>query len=314
MRRLLTSVLLAFTLAVAFAAGPPAVAADVVYPRGSSVGLVPPFGMSESQTFAGFEDLGHTAALVIAEMPPEAFDQIDAGFTPAALASKGIVLEKREPFALKDGRAVLFIGRQTVGTAAFRKWVLLAGNAVMTTLVTVQVPESDAQAYPDDVVRAALATLTFRPVQDQVAALPFAMKDLAGFRPIRAIAGTTLLLTDGPKDVVDGAEQPVFVVSVGAGAPRDDDRKQFALRALSTLPGVKDLRLERAEPLRISGQPGFEVMATASDAKTGQPVKIVQWLRFGPTAYIRMVGVTKLDAFPDLYDRLRALRDGLESR
>ncbi|MFG1345417.1 hypothetical protein V5F59_11020 [Xanthobacter autotrophicus DSM 431] len=313
MRRLLTAAVLAVALTAAAIASP-ARAADVTFPRGSAIGLVPPPGMSESQAFTGFEDLGHTAALVIAEMPAEAFDPIEAGFTSSALASKGIELEKREPFELKGGKGVLFTARQTVGSATFRKWVLLAGNDAMTALVTMQVPEGEIAAYPDAVVRAALATLTFRSVQNQVDALPFVMGNLAGFRPIRAIAGNTLLLTDGPKDVVDGAEQPIFVVSIGSGAPREDDRRQFAIRALSTLPGVKEMRLERAEPLRISGQPGFEVMATAADAKTGQPVKIVQWLRFGPTAYVRMVGVTKLDAFPDLYDRLRALRDGLESR
>ncbi|MDI4666667.1 hypothetical protein K9U40_20420 [Xanthobacter autotrophicus] len=312
MRLLSSAVLLAFALVVAPLSA--AWAADAVFPRGSAIGLVPPSGMVEGQAFAGFEDRAHSASLLIVDMPPDAYEQIEAGFTDAALASKGITLEKREAFPIEGGKATLFTGTQTAGPATLRKWVLLVGTSQLTGLLTLQVPESEAAAYPDAAVRAAFATLKVRSVQDQVSALPFVATNLAGFRPVRALGGSALVLTDGPKDVIEGVEQPLFVVSVGMGAPRDDERRQFALRLLSTLPGVKDLKLERAEPQRISGQSGFEVMANGIDVKTGAPVKVVQWIRFGPTAYVRMVGVTRLDAFPDTYDRLRALRDGVEPR
>lgn len=303
--------LLAFVLS--FPLGP-AHATEVMYPRGSAIGLVPPPGMVESQQFAGFEDDAAKASILVVDMPADAYDQLAAGFSEQALSTKGVILEDRESFPIKGAKALLFIGRQTAGPITVRKWVLLVGSEKATGIVTVQVPEAEAAAYPDAVVRAALSSITFRSVADQANSLPFAVTDLAGFRPVRAIGGTTLLLTDGPKDALDGPEQPVFVVSIAGGAPRDDERRQFALRALSTIPGVKDLKLDRAEPQRIGGQAGFEVMATGADARTGTPIKVVQWIRFGPTAYIRMVGVTKLDAFPDLYDRLRALRDGVEGR
>lgn len=289
-------------------------AADVTFPRGSAIGLAPPAGMVESAQFAGFEDRDHNASLLVVDMPPEAYDQIAAGFSDQALATKGIAVETREPFAIKGAKAVLFSGHQTAGPVRVRKLVLLVGTGELTGIVTFQVPEADAAAYPDAAVRAAFETVAFRSVTDQAGALPFALTNLAGFRPVRVLGGTTLLLTDGPKDAMDGPEQAVFVVSIAGGAPRDDERRQFALRALATVPGVKDLRLDRAEPQRIGGQAGFEVMATGVDARTGTPIKLVQWLRFGPSAYIRMVGITRVDAFPDTYDRLRALRDGLESR
>jgi hypothetical protein len=43
-------------------------------------------------------------------------------------------------------------------------------------------------------------------------------------------------------------------------------------------------------------------------------VKVIQWMRFGTTGHMRMVGVTPLDSFPELYPRLRAIRDGVEPR
>lgn len=316
MRLAFTSAFLSAAFALLLAAAPavPAGAVELMYPRGSAIGLVPPPGMVESEQFAGFEDDATKSSILVVDMPAEAYDQLVTGFSEQALTTRGVTLEDREDFPLKGAKAILLIGRQTAGPVSVRKWVLLVGSERGTGIVTVQVPEAGASAYPDKVVREALSSITFRNVADQAGSLPFAVTNLAGFRPVRALGGTTLLLTDGPKDTLDGPDQPVFVVSIAGGAPRDDERRQFALRALSTIPGVKDLKLDRAEPQRINGQAGFEVMATGADARTGAPIKVVQWIRFGPTAYIRMVGVTKLDAFPDVYDRLRALRDGMEAR
>ncbi|MFG1477470.1 hypothetical protein V5F53_02250 [Xanthobacter sp. V4C-4] len=289
-------------------------AGEAIFPRGSVVGLAPPPGLVESTTFSGFEDRARNASILIVDMPAEAYPQLEAGFTDAALAAKGVSVEQRGPFALPDAKAYLVTGTQSAGPFRVRKWILLAGTDVATALVTVQVAETDAAALPDAEVRAALATLAFRSPEAQVAALPFTVTDLAGFRVVRTFGGSTVMLTDGPKNVIEGVEQPYFVVSVAHGAPREDERRQFALRALSTLAGLKDMRLERAEPLRIAQIPGFEVMAQAVDAKTGEPVKVVQWIRFGQTGHMRMVGISRLDAFPEVYPRFRAIRDGVDPR
>ena len=295
----------------------PAAAADVVFPPGSIVGLVPPPDVEESHSFAGFENRAKGATLLIVDMPPEAFAELEAGFNDDNLADKGITVEKRASLPLPNAegtKALLVTGWQQIGAVKVRKWVLLAGNETLTTLVTFQVPEAQAGAFPDAVIRASLASLAFRSTADQVAALPFTLTDLSGFRVVRTLGGTTVILTDGPKNIIEGAEQPYFVVAIGAGAPRDDDRRNFAVRALSALPGVRDMRIERSEPLRISKLPGYEIMAQGVDAKTGQPVKVVQWLRFAPTAHLRMVAVMPLSQFQDLYPRIRAIRDGVDGR
>ncbi|MFG1358718.1 hypothetical protein [Xanthobacter pseudotagetidis] len=309
MRLALAAVLFAFSAALSGAA-----AAEVEFPRGSIIGLVPPEGMSEGRTFSGFEDRDKNAALLLVDMPAEAFPQLEASFTDAALAEKGIKVETRVNFPVTGAKGILVTGTQAAGAVTLRKWVLLAGNDMLTALVTFQVPESAAVAYPDATVRAALSTLAFRSAREQVEALPYTLNDLAGFRVVRTLGGSTVILTDGPKNVVDGAEQPYFVVTVAGGAPREDERGRFAVRTLAGTPGVKDIQVERAEPLRLANHMGYEVMAKGVDMRTGAPVKVVQWMRFGTTGYMRMVGVTPLDSFPELYPRLRAIRDGVEPR
>lgn len=290
-------------------------AADgAVFPRGASVGLVPPEGMTESTSFSGFEDTARGAAILIVEMPPQAYEQVTAGFTDAALGSKGILVEERTSLPLGDIKNMLVVGRQHAGPVVARKWILVAGAPTATALVTVQEPSDGRAPLSDETVRKTLETLTFRqpPSPDEQAGnLPFKIENRAGFRLVKVVGNTAAILTDGPKDMIDGAEQPVFVVGVGPGAPREDERQQFALRAFSSVPGVKELRIERAEPLRIAGQPGFEILANGKDVATGGDVKVVQWVRFGQTAYLRMLGVVRTDAFTDIYPRFRAIRDGV---
>ncbi len=291
-----------------------ALAEQAVFPRGSSIGMEPPAGMEPSTNFAGFENKQKGASILVVDMPPDAFPQLEAGFTDQALAAKGITVQSRRDFPVGTSKGVLVTGIQSAGAGQVKKWVLLVGNETATALVTMQVPEAEAAAFPDAAVEAAFKTLRFRSAEDQLADLPFAITDFAGFRALRTLGATSVILTQGPKNTFDGDEQPYFVISVGAGAPRDDERRQFALRSLSTLSGMKELRVERAEPLRIHNRLGYEVMANALDAKTGTPLKVVQWFSFGPTAHMRMVAVTRADQFPELYPKLRAIRDGIESR
>ncbi|MEP9376676.1 hypothetical protein ABLE91_08195 [Aquabacter sp. CN5-332] len=307
---------LKLALAAVVLSGGLASAADVVFPRGGSVGLVPPVGMVESASFSGFEDPAKGAAILLVEMPPQAYDQVAAGFTDAALATKGITVDSRTTLPLGDTKTLLMTGKQQAGTVTARKWILLAGTATATALVTVQEPADGALDLSGEEVRKTLLTLTFRAPpspQEQMSNLPFKLDNLSGFRVVKVIGNTAAILTDGPKDVIEGAEQAVFVAGVAPGTPREDDRRQFALRALSSVPGVKDMRIERAEPLRMGGQAGFEILAAGKDVTGNADVKVVQWLRFGQSAHLRMVGIVKAADFPGVYPRLRAIRDGVST-
>ena len=57
-----------------------AVAAEPVFPPGSSIGIVPPRGMAPSARFKGFEGPGGSS-VVLTEMPVAAMPEVTAGFT-----------------------------------------------------------------------------------------------------------------------------------------------------------------------------------------------------------------------------------------
>jgi hypothetical protein len=297
----------------------PAHAADPVFAKGGSVGMVPPAGMIPSELVQGFEDRGARASILIAEMPPPAYQEVRDSFSnAAALAKQGVTIEKRRDVDLAGGvKGQLLSGFQSVGTVALRKWILLAAGDGTTALVTAQLPDEASARYPDAAIEQALLSVVFRPpptTEELLARLPFRVSPLEGYRIVKVLGGSAVLLTKGPNDVLDGADQPYFVAAYGMGDVRDDDRPSFARRAVASVPGVREIRLERGGPLRIAGQPGFEIIAKGEDVKTGKPVKLAQWISFGRSGYVRMIGVAAAEGFDTDFAALRALRDGVEPR
>src|SRR6266571_7492646 len=131
------SLAVALTLA-AFAAAP-ARAADPVFPPGSRVGLVPLPGMVPSASFPGFEDRDKKAAIVIAELPAQAYADIEKATPSDALKGQGVAVESRVPIPIAGGRGFLMVAQQDVQGVKIRKWLLVAEIGDITALVNFQV-------------------------------------------------------------------------------------------------------------------------------------------------------------------------------
>src|SRR5262249_61068398 len=158
------------------------VAADVTFPTGSRLGLVPPAGMVPSRTFQGFEEPGTKAAIVLTTLPANAYEQLAKTMMPEAMKKEGIEVERREPIELPTGKGFVLTGRQTIDKERYRKWLLIASADDLTALVNVQVPEQ-ATNYSAEAVRAAFATLAVRsqiPEAEQLLLIPFRIGELAG--------------------------------------------------------------------------------------------------------------------------------------
>jgi hypothetical protein len=308
-------VLLAATLASA-----PAHAADPSFPLGSRIGFVPPAGFDVSKRFSGFENADAGASMVVVTLPPQAYGEIEASMTPDAVKQQGVTEDKRETLTLPNGRALLVIGMEQENGQKFRKWMFLGQVPEGAALAAVRVPESALKTYSDEVIRASLATLAIRasvPLGEQLALMPFKLTELSGLRPIRVLGGTGILLTDGPKDSPAPSDQPVFVVMIGQGGPEQaTDRANFARNLFTGLSDFKDVRIISGDMLRLGGGnlPTHELQAEGKEAASDVPMKLVQWVRFGPGAFVRMIGVARADQWPAAFPRFRAVRDGVAPR
>jgi len=299
----------------------PATAAELNYPPGSRVGLAPPPGLVPSKAFFGYEDPSNSVAMMLVALPPQAYADLDASVTAETLKRQGVTMESREALPLPSGKAFLVVGRQEVDNVKIRKWILVASSPTLTGFVTVQMPETATALYPDAAIRASLATLAFRaavPVDEQLGLLPFKVSELSGFRIAGVIPGRAVMLSDAPAGAPgspDSTNEPHIFAAIAPGGPAQNaDRDTFAREALATLPNMREIRVTTSEPLRLSGQQGHQILASAKDATGTSPLTVVQWLRFGGGGYMQIVGIAREQAWKDAYPRFRSVRDGIEAR
>jgi hypothetical protein len=305
-----------FVLALLTAATP-AFAASPTFLPGFRVGLVPPAGMVPSRSFQGYEDAARGAMLFVTELGAGTAERVAKDFTPEALAAGGIEIETREDAALAGMRGYLIIAHQDIAGVRWRKWALVLTREDITAILVATTPEAAREAYPDAALRAALATLTVResvPDAEKFGLLPYRFRDLAGFRLVQAIPTGTAVLTSGPSDATIASLQPFFMVQMAASAPAPGERESFARRLLAATAGFDQFRVVQSGPMHFGAQQGHELIAEGKDQKNGVELTFAQWLRFGSSGYMRMLGIARSDVWAEASLRMRALRDGIEPK
>jgi len=251
-------------------------------------------------------------------LPPQLFSEVQGTLSAQAVKAQGVTEDRREELNLSSGTAQLVVGIEEENGQKFRKWMFLAMLPEGAAVVSVRIANDKLSAYSDQIIHDALASLTVRssvPVDEQLELLPFRLADLAGLRAVRTLPGTGVFLTDGPKDAPEPSEQSVFVISAGQGAPESpDDRANFARNMFSGLSDFKDIHLISGDMLRLPAGPTHELQAEATDVRTGTPMKMVQWVRFGSGVFVRMVGVARADQWRKAFAQFRTVREGLGPR
>jgi hypothetical protein len=290
-------------------------AAEPVFPPGSRIGLTPPKDMNVSKRFAGFENPSKSTSISLVEMPADAYEQLTAGLTSEVLKKQGLTVTAHEALTLGD-KPGLFIAGNEGGNARQRRWVLALADATMTAFIVAQ--SVGMEGYSEAEMRDALKSVVLRaplPIEDQMAALTFRLGDRAGFRPVRVIARNSVVLTDGPQVTVKAAEQPIIVLasSFQRPPPAGEIRDKFARSALTSNSTLKDVAVERSQAFRLKGQDWHEIVARAVDPASGEPVVVMQTIRFMPDHFIRMVGVSRAAARDQNLPRFRAVIDGVET-
>ena len=219
---------------------------------------------------------------------------------------------------VNGAKGLLLAGTQETDKKKFRKVLLLAAWPEGASLVAFQVPDENKGKYPDAAVRAALMSVTLRPVvpiDEQIRLVPIAFDNLSGMRPFRVLGNSSIFLTEGAADPKEPADQPLLIVSIGPGGPEQaSDRANFARQLFSGLNDFKDVRIVGTDVLRLDNLQTYEIQAEAKDPKSDVPMKLVQWIRFGSGAFIRFVGIARTDAWPQAFTKFRAVRDGTKPR
>ncbi|MEP7454702.1 hypothetical protein [Phyllobacterium sp. SB3] len=288
-------------------------AQEVVFPNGSGIGLIPPAGLVPSSSFSGFEDSAKGTSIVVTEMPVDAYATLAASFNKEDLLATGIETISGPDEWPVEGAVVskLIRGSQIAAGVKYRKWIVLVGAETTTAMVTVQIPEGVTGGLSDADVEKALRTLAIRApasLPDQIASLPFKVADSANFRPVRVIAGATLLLTEGPNDVAANSTQPMIVIASNLNtAPEAATRLEFAKKAFASLTGIKDVHSDNETSSHSDNAEWIEIDGTATDAASGDALYVAQIARFEETRYVRAILIVKATEKDKYADRFRKL-------
>jgi hypothetical protein len=71
--------------------------------------------------------------------------------------------------------------------------------------------------------------------------------------------------------------------------------------------------MQKGDEIRIGRLPGYEIRGEAK-AANGDPLALVQWVRFTGTAFLRVVGVSRKTEWDALFPRFRTVRDAIGPR
>lgn len=292
-----------------------------VFPPGLGIGLVPPEDMVPSQRFPGFEDPDREAAIMMSELPPELFASMEKDLRDPAEEPEGFKLISREAWPVEGGKGLLVAASHMVDGETIHKWVLARGTSASSSAITFQVSEKGLDHYTDEVVRRTLRSVALRDhaeLMEEVEQLPFVVDetidddsadDHTGFRIARIIPGSSVMLTDGPKDLVQGAEQPVIVVGSGRAAIVGKlEQDQFGRQSFAGVAGVRGMQVRRAEGVTVDGVEWHEIEAEGQDSGTGAKVRVFQAIRFEHSDFVRFVMVARDDAHERaqrFFERLR---------
>lgn len=307
-----------FALVLALAAVSPAFAADPVYPPGLRIGIVPIEGLAVSKTFPGFETEDHGVKVLIAELPPAAYGEVQNAVRSNAFQG-GANAVRPESLQTAAGEGFYTAESAKDGAENVRRFSMIISGGSFSGYVAAQVSESAAKTFSDDAMRQMFASTVVRkevPVDEQLGLLPFRVTELGGFKNVRTLPpGGAVLLADGDDETGVEAAPYMVIASVSSGPAQPEDRGRFAQQAAGQIPGLRDGRLTMSEPLRIAGSPGYETRVEGTSGKTNTPVSVVQWLRFGSGSNVlRIIASTPRDDWSKAFSRFRAVRDGIQPR
>jgi hypothetical protein len=291
-------------------------AADLTYPRGIRIGLAPLEGLAPAKSFVGFENADGSVKVLLTELPPAAYGEVESAFKAQPEGVGGI---KPQSIDTAAGKAYYTIETGKDGTEPVRRYSMIVSGGAFSGYVAVQISETRSAAVSDDMVRKMFGTVTTRkdvPVDEQLALMPFKINELSNFKMVRTLApGSAIMLSDA-SDEAKIETAPFMVLGLIGSAPdKADERARFAQQAAAQVPGLRDARIIMSEPVRIDGAAGFETRIEASSGGDKTPVTVVQWLRFGSgSVAMRIIASAPRDQWSAAFPRFRAVRDGVRTR
>lgn len=271
--------------------------------NGTTVTMTAPQGFTPSTQFSGFADEASKSSILIAELPPQAWLDLSKMFgsldtVRAMFRQKGIEVSALDKVPTASGEAFLASGTQTAGDAKLAKWVALAQGS-RTVMITVQA--TPAAKLDDAAIKAMMKTVSLGDapsLADKLASLPFTVVPAAPFRVLDVMAGSTVAMTMGDKDVDPKGEQPLLIVAAQLGNTPvlSDDPAVIAKTLLRQTKDLANATIETETKVAFGGASD----AVLLEGKAGDK-RFAQYFAAGSNGhYVRLISFFAADRSAEL--------------
>ena len=294
MRRFARLVPVGLAAAIAYSGVTPAEARTQQAPS-SRVTIDLPEGYEPASLFSGFTHERLGVSFVVVEMPGKAYEELEAGMTPEALAAKGVrnarrlKLERAEPH-------VYMQAEQTSAAGDYAKFFVVFRDSAVTALITANVQKASLEkgdVKSADIERAlasARVAETAAPAKDL-----FKLGYLGAFKPAGVFLGTARVYTlDGQSAPAErSVGRPMVIVTPSLDRRVVPRPEEYADGLIASLAGTTDTRVTERRRMTIAGLEGVELVATAKDRDGGAEIALYQALLLAKGGgYFRIVGQT----------------------
>lgn len=216
---------------------------------------------------------------MVTEMPvpqasiPKVLAQLSS---PDAFKSKGMRIIESKDITLTGRRGKLLLLSQSVQGVPFLKWLAVMSQGDRILLVTAPFPESQSATLREP-LRQAILTLNWdASAPDRLLeGLPFSFKTYGDLKVSGRILNTIMLTKNGSKPPIPPSD-PLLILGSAYSQVKIEDIGKFSRTRLKQTPEIKNLLEASSQPITISGQKAFELIARGSDPRTNKPLTVYQ--------------------------------------
>ncbi len=255
--------------------------------QGTKVAIEPPDGFVEAAQFPGYMMESTGSSIMVTPIPGGPFAEVSKGFTPSALATRGMKLIKKEEAKVGAVEGILIHASQRAYGTEFLKWMLAFGDGTETTLVVATFPKQFEEQLSENLKRAVLSVEWQRSLNlDFFEGLTFRVSESGPLKFANKMGNNIFLTKEG---VFPQKEEGAPLVIVGASVTQDwkipSDKRVFSNQRLRQTNVLGSPEVIEEKNVEIEGLDGYLIFAEGIDRDSGGAMYIEQCLLFTGDGY-----------------------------
>jgi hypothetical protein len=282
----------------------------VVAPRpipGTHVRLALPEGFSVARRFPGLISADTASSVIVTEIP-RGLGEVRSGLTEESLTARGMRWHGSEEVTIAGGPGLLVEVSQPIPpNAELRRWVAVFGAADRGVLLTGSTL-ADSADRTGEVLREVLLTAEWRPDDpiDPYLELGFWVGETESLK-ISDRLPSMLAFTRGGRSGSIASDEPLYLAGTSFTREPVSNVEDFGHRLLLATAELDDPEVVSSRSFVLDELPAFEIIASARDHDTGEPLRVHQTVIVDGDRYFLLqglVGTAEADEFMPQFRRI----------